>query len=416
MSLRDVLHGVWLEDRRIGLIHQRGDYTRFVFDEEYRQDPDRPVLGLRFEDEELAKPHTSALRLPPWFSNLLPEGRIRDWVADDRGVSADREMELLAHMGHDLPGAVRVLPADDAIAWHGPESQHSGLASPDTHSEGHPGWRMSLAGVQLKFSVLADHDRLTLPGSGEGGDWIVKLPDRQFADLPRNEYAMMSLAAAAGIDVPDLKLVHRDYIAGLPENVWPGAEQWAYAIRRFDRGPGRKLVHIEDLAQVRNVYPDRKYSGNFESVAALLYRRRDLDALREFARRLTFIILIGNGDAHLKNWSLIYKDPRRPTLSPAYDLVSTAIYRIGAQPEDLGLKFGGSKNFENVHLGTFQRLQERLSASEAELCYQVELTVQRVRNEWPRIADEFLDEMPQLRAHIAASLDSRSKSLLKFPR
>jgi HipA N-terminal domain len=70
-----------------------------------------------------AEPHRRALRrlrLPPWFSNLLPEGRLRDWIAADRKVSADREMELLAQVGHDLPGAVRVLPDEtpgDRPTW-----------------------------------------------------------------------------------------------------------------------------------------------------------------------------------------------------------------------------------------------------------------------------------------------------------
>jgi serine/threonine-protein kinase HipA len=68
------------------------------------------VLGLLFEQDPL-RTHAAALRLPPWFSNLLPEGLLREWIAADRRVSADREMELLAQVGHDLPGAVRVLPA-----------------------------------------------------------------------------------------------------------------------------------------------------------------------------------------------------------------------------------------------------------------------------------------------------------------
>lgn len=414
MTLREVLHGVWLGDRRIGLIHQRGDHTRFVFSEDYRGDPDRPVLGLHFEDERLTATHAASLRLPPWFSNLLPEGRIRDWVADDRGVSVDREMELLAHVGHDLPGAVRVLPAEispEEALWV--PSAAGSIARPSGDpADGHPGWRMSLAGVQLKFSVLADDDRLTLPASGEGGDWIVKLPDRQFANLPRNEYAMMSLAAAVGIDVPELRLVHRDQIAGLPPNVWTGGEEWAYAIRRFDRGPGRTLIHIEDLAQVRDFYADRKYSGNFETVAALLYRDTDLAALREFTRRLTFIVLISNGDAHLKNWSLIYRDARRPTLSPAYDLVSTAIYRAGPELEDLGLNFGGSRRFENVNLDTFRRLEERLGARGADLPRLVEEVVTRVHAEWPRVAEQHLSEMPDLRAYVADSTSRRGKTLL----
>lgn len=335
MSLPERVYAVWLGYTLVGHLHQRGDHTRFGLTEDYRADPDRPILGLIFEQDP-QRIHSAALRLPPWFSNLLPEGVLRTWIAQDRGVSVDREMELLAQVGHDLPGAAQVLPADGPPPGWSEAGEEPLLA---VEADRRAGWRFSLAGVQLKFSMLRRDDRLTLPAAGEGGDWIVKLPDRQYPDVPRNEYAMMSLAAAAGIEVPELALVHREDIAGLPPGIWPDHEEWAYAVRRFDRWVDGQPVHIEDLAQVRNFYPAQKYAGNYETVAALVYRRHDLEALTQFARRLAFMVLIGNGDGHLKNWSLIYRDPRRPTLSPAYDLVATAPYRSDGETEDLGLKF-----------------------------------------------------------------------------
>ncbi len=87
--------------------------------------------------------------------------------------------------------------------------------------------------------MLATDDRLTLPAYGEGGDWIVKLPDHRYSDVPRNEYTMMSLAASVGIDVPPVRLVHRDELDGLPQRVWQFAEEWAFAVRRFDRDQHR---------------------------------------------------------------------------------------------------------------------------------------------------------------------------------
>lgn len=113
MAPNETRHGVWLGERRVGTLNQRGDHTWFGFTEEYREDPQRPVLGLVFE-EDPDRRHSSSLRVPPWFSNLLPEGPQRRWIAAGRGVSVDREMELLAQVGHDLPGAVRVL-AEDAV-------------------------------------------------------------------------------------------------------------------------------------------------------------------------------------------------------------------------------------------------------------------------------------------------------------
>src|SRR5215467_869247 len=101
--------GVWISDRRAGTIVRVGDRTRFSLDRSYREDPERPVLGLAFEDRP-ERVHVATVRVAPWFSNLLPEGRLRDWIAGERGVNRQREIELLAQAGHDLPGAVRVLP------------------------------------------------------------------------------------------------------------------------------------------------------------------------------------------------------------------------------------------------------------------------------------------------------------------
>ena len=86
--------------------------------------------------------------------------------------------------------------------------------------------------------------------------------------------------------------MHRDEVEPLPESVWSGQDR-LFAVKRFDRGPVRELIHIEDMTQVRGFYPDAKYNGSFETVGALVYRGHDIESLREFVRRLTFNILIG---------------------------------------------------------------------------------------------------------------------------
>lgn len=407
MTPHEARYAVWLYRTRVGTLYQRGDYTRFVFTEDYLDDPYRPVLGMVFEQNLMAR-HAAALRLPCWFSNLLPEGRLREWIAADRNVSPQREMELLAQVGHDLPGAVRIMLAEDdseELDW----SSELPAVSSDGVDVETAAWRFSLAGVALKFSMLAKGDRLTLPAYGAGGDWIVKLPDQMYANVPNNEFAMMSLAASANIDVPEIRLVHRDEIDGLPPGVWPGQEEWAYAVRRFDRSVHRVPVHIEDLAQVRNVYPNDKYTGNYETVAALVYRGRDISALQDFARRLAFAILVSNGDAHLKNWSLIYPDRRIPKLAPAYDLVCTAFYM--GDGEQLGLKFGGTRRFDRIGLGTFGRLERRLRAQGAGLVECVGDLIEKVGEYWPE-HQEKLAVNPALLAYVQDSIVARSRSLL----
>ncbi|MEU6537821.1 HipA domain-containing protein [Streptomyces sp. NPDC047000] len=406
--LPEVFHAVLLHGVRVGTLCQRGDHTRFVLNQSYVENPARPVLGLRFE-EILTGSYAAALRLPRWFSNLLPEGPLREWIAQDRGVALDREMELLAQVGHDLPGAVQVLPADgpdDGWEW-----SESGVArkadSSARFADGESPWRFSLAGVALKFSMLAQGDRLTVPAGGRLGDWLVKFPDYRHPHVPRNEFAMMALAGHVGLDVPDVRLVHRDELDNVPDRMWPNGEEWAYAVRRFDRSPqpGRARIHIEDFAQVKDVYPIDKYNSSFETVASYAYRGRDLSALRETARRIAFSVAIGNGDAHLKNWSLIYRDQITPALSPAYDLVSTIPYTPSDEVEDLGLKLGGSKRFEAVSAASFVRLERRLGhrfgttgAGLAEIAVR---TAEDVSQAWPA-HEHLLSEVPDVRRAVTA--------------
>lgn len=371
----------------IGNLSIKGDFSRFWFCDEYIEDADRAVLGLQFE-EDLRQTWRASQRVPPWFSNLLPEGELRNLVARDQGVSARREAQLLLRLGRDLPGAVevRIKQAEAHASANAREGQifKPRLKPPSP-------WRFSLAGVALKFSGVRESERFTLlANDDEDSDWIVKLPDHKFSAVPENEFCVMSLAGEAGIDVPEIELVHRDRLPHLPCNVWPENAEFAFAIRRFDRGPNRQRVHIEDFAQVRNFYPEDRYLGTFESVASICYRRHDIRALSEFVKRFVFNSMIGNGDAHLKNWSLIYADRRIPTLSPAYDLVATQPYIASGQ---LGLKFDGSSDFSRLRIASFGKLQRRLGAKGLDLCEIASDMVDKVLRLWcDRGADLLADQ------------------------
>ncbi|CAM3453749.1 type II toxin-antitoxin system HipA family toxin [Stackebrandtia soli] len=394
VTLIEKHHAVILYGHRIGVLSQRGDHVRFAVTEDYRSDPRRPVLGMRFE-ERLDDPYSAALRLPPWFSNLLPEGALRRWIADAGHVSADREMELLATIGHDLPGAVQVVPADTVDA-EGNWEEPPGFSGPKS-GEPEP-WRFSLAGVAMKLSMLQRGDRLTVPAYGERGDWIVKLPDQGFSGVPHNEFAMMRFAAESGIDVPETRLVHREELPAVPDRLWPRGEEWAYAVKRFDRADDerRTPIHIEDFTQILDRYPGAKYEGSYETVGALIYRGRHREDLQEFARRLAFCVLIGNGDAHLKNWSMIYRDRLTARLAPVYDLVSTFVYRDDGDIEDLALKFNGGRRFDGIVPSSFDRLEQRLDSrfgiSEAQLADVVSDLAVRARGALPEALGRLADE------------------------
>ena len=335
---------VLLGDVQVGvLVREAGGRFRFLFAEPYAEMSNRPTLSLSYEAApgELMSlaPRAYAGRLPPFFSNLLPEGPLRDLLIRRARVPPSDEFALLRALGEDLPGGVRVIdPGAEA-----------GIATdpPDQHEQDEPGTilRFSLAGIQLKMSaVLKTDGALTIPAGGVGGDWIVKWPARTMDSVPENEFTMMTLAGEIGIPVPEVRLVALGGVAGLPEEMGEWTER-GLAVRRFDRRERGVRVHMEDFAQVFGKFPERKYEDHSYANIAAALAVMTADGREEamaFVRRAVFSALIGNGDAHLKNWAVLYEDPARPTLTPAYDLVSTIPYL----PRDrLALGFGGSKDF-----------------------------------------------------------------------
>lgn len=309
-------------------------------------------LGLLGPDDRLAhEPRPTARRLHPFFSNLLPEGRLRQYIADKARIHPDREFPLLGLVGEDLPGAVIVRPHGHAVPVP------DGGATPVLSPEAGP-IKFSLAGVQLKFSAVREaKGGLTIPATGRGGAWIVKLPSETHDAVPETEFAMMTLAKAVGIEVPACDLVPLDRIAGLPEGL--RQDRRAYVVKRFDRD-GAARVHMEDFAQIFGIYPEEKYSRVSErNIAEVIWRETGETGLRQYIRRLVFNAAIGNGDMHAKNWSLIYRDGRTPALSPAYDLLTTLPY-VGAG-ETLALTLVGTRDFSKFDEARLIRLAEKAS-------------------------------------------------------
>lgn len=274
-----------------------GDQTLFVFDQAYINDPDRPTLSISFKDafgELITDTKPWRVRLPPFFSNLLPEGALREYLARKAGLNPDREFFLLWILGRDLPGAITVSPADGE-AWP-PVDQPGEIPRPN---ERDTLLCFSLAGVQLKFSaVMAATGGLSIPAEGVGGSWVVKLPSMRFEGVPENEFVMMELARAIGIDVPEVRLIPLNKISGLPDDV-VRLKGNALAVKRFDRAEDGGVIHIEDFAQVFGLYPEKKYErASYRNIAEVLWAETGEEGVAEFTRRLVFNVLIGNADMH----------------------------------------------------------------------------------------------------------------------
>jgi serine/threonine-protein kinase HipA len=344
------------------LTRVEGDRTLFAFNQDYLEDETRPTLSLGFKDD-LGRLITDfnpvRTRVMPFFSNLLPEGRMRTYLAERAGVNPEREFFLLWVLGKDLPGAITVEPADGE-AWPPGASETQESVQENVRENA---LRFSLAGVQLKFSAIEDARKgLTIPAKGIGGSWIVKLPSREFDGVPENEYSMMTLARLVGIDVPAIRLIDVSAIGNLPSGI-ETLKGRALAIERFDRLTDGTPVHIEDFAQVFGVYPRDKYKkASAMNMAAVVGAEGGEADIAEFVRRLTFNTLIGNADMHLKNWSVIYPDRRNAAIAPAYDFVSTILY---IPDETAALKVSRSKRFDEfsedelAHMAARARLPEK---------------------------------------------------------
>ncbi len=320
----------------------------FTFAHEYinLEESSRPTLTLKhYHQTEFVfrKQLKSRQKLPPFFSNLLPEGELREYVLRNLKIHMDHEFEMFSELGRDLPGAItaRELLSDEIppYALEGrPEIKPGRLLRKEDDNE-----RFSLSGVLMKFSMFEKEGDFFISKSKNIGQWIIKVPSTRFLQVPLNEYSSMRLAQAAGIKIPDIRLVKLNNIKGFPDIKMPD-EEFAYAVNRFDRKHDKR-IHTEDFAQVFEFYPAEKYKRtNYDTVARTIYNvfpDAHID-IQEFMARLIVNIMIGNGDAHRKNVSLLSRDDH-VALSPAYDLVSSRLV-IPEEADELALTLNGRQN------------------------------------------------------------------------
>ncbi len=385
---------VHLGDTHVGrLALITGDRAFFAFDEHYLSDENRPVLSQSFFTQSgdlIPETKITQTKLPSFFSNLLPEGHLRTYLAKRGGIKPAREFKLIELLGEDLPGAVVIKPLDGLPAWQESDEERDSSEVP---------YRFSLAGIQLKFSALAESSGgLTIPASGVGGDWIVKLPAQNFAQVPENEWAMLHLASEIGIPVPETRLIDLKGITGLPD-LGALSGNKALAVKRFDRAGQGRRIHIEDFAQVYSVYPNNKYDKvSYANIANMIWTLTGEPGLVDFIRRLVFNIVIGNGDMHLKNWSLIYPDGRTPQLAPAYDFVSTVPYI----PNDrLALNLAGTKDMSAITLTHFAKLVKKARVPEYLVLNTVKEAVEQSIQAWRKhkggypLSDEIRERLDQ---------------------
>lgn len=322
-----------VNDRLLGYLRENSASWELEYASEWSSATDAFDLAPALRRDQRVHSDGASLRPVQWyFDNLLPEEALRSALAKEARVPTEDAFGLLAYFGAESAGSLVLSDREKAVA---PERGLKPLplselsrrigSLPQVSLGRNAPKKMSLAGAQHKLPIVLDDDRLFEPLPGTPSTHILKpnhLLGARYPASVMNEYFTMRLAREAGLVVPNTWRIY------VPQPV--------YIIERFDRIRGdspddARRLHIIDTCQLLNRAPTFKYTAahlDTLAQAVALCRERALARQRLYGW-LTFNILVGNADNHLKNISFLV-DTSGIHLAPAYDLLCTAVYETRA--------------------------------------------------------------------------------------
>ena len=307
----------------------------------------------------------------PFFAGLLPEGQLRSLIAQQLQVSSQNDFALLDHIGGECAGAVtflepgQTLPVatgSEDVQWLHDEEVVAILDELPRRPmlAGKDGLRLSLAGAQDKLPVVFDGARIGLPLNGAPSSHILKPPIHAVEDSVINEGFCMTLAEAMHLK-PATSKIHRVL------------DRSFLLVERYDRlidiQGCRQRLHQEDFCQALGVVPEMKYQNEGGPDLARcfdLVRRATRPSAPQVLRLLDYVIfnaLIGNHDAHAKNFSLLYSG-KTSVLAPFYDMLSTAVYPT-LTPK-MAMKIGSKYKFSEVQARHWEQFAESVILTKAQ--------------------------------------------------
>jgi len=352
---------VYLNAERVGTLEQDDSgLMQFSYDQAWLETPSAMPLSRSLP---LQSDVFSGKKARPFFAGILPEEGPRKKVAEILGISDINDFAMLERIGGECAGAVSLLP--EGVAPTDPKkARNRELTEPELRQliaelpnrplmVGTDGLRLSLAGAQDKVPVIVHDNRLSLPLDGTPSTHILKPEPDRFLGLAANEMFCMTLARAVGLNVP-----HTEYrLIGKKASI---------LVQRYDRATDEDgdttRLHQEDFCQALGFPPERKYQAEggprLSDCISLLrdWSTAPVLDIPSFINGLIFNVLIGNADAHGKNYSLLYSGGER-RLSPYYDLVSTL-----AWPElskNLAMKIGGCESVNAFTMGDWKKMAKK---------------------------------------------------------
>ncbi len=359
---------VWLFAERVGTLALVDGRLNFCYAPDWLSHKD--VVALSASLPLQAEPFDDR-KTRPFFSGLLPEGQMRRLIAQQFQVSGQNDFALLDHIGGECAGAVtflepgQTLPVStggDDVQWLSDEEVVAILDELPRRPmlAGKDGLRLSLAGAQDKLPVVFDGARIGLPLNGVPSTHILKLVIHAVEDSVINEGFCMALAEAMQLKPAKSKIHHvldRSFLL----------------VERYDRlidaYGHRQRLHQEDFCQALSVVPEMKYQnegGPDLAQCFALVRSATRPSAPQILRLLDYVIfnaLIGNHDAHAKNFSLLYSG-KAAVLAPLYDTLSTAVYPTLTQK--MAMKIGSKYKFSEVQTRHWEQFAEGVGFTKAQ--------------------------------------------------
>lgn len=322
---------VWLYGVRVATIDRERGRPRLVYtgDALGRYPLGTPLLSLSLP---IATRRYTQGVVRPFLDGLLPEGNARIAIARDVGVSPEDTFGLIRELGRDCAGAVVIQPDEDPPPSH-PTTVTAQPLGPDEIAHlvkdlrsaplGVGGRvRISLAGIQEKLVLTRMPDgSWGRPIDGTPSTHILKPEIATYPQTVENEAFCMRIARHLDLDVAEIETTE---IGG----------RKLIVVKRYDRivsaDGSVERVHQEDFCQATNLPPETKYEGeggpSLRRIAGILESVAAPDSLEKLLRAVTLNVLIGNGDAHAKNLSLLHEPTGGLALAPLYDLLCTLQY------------------------------------------------------------------------------------------
>ena len=406
---------VYLQDKLVGCLEQTdsGDLA-FAYDADYLEAASYGIsLSMPLSTESYKGPQVKA-----FFSGLLPEESVRDRLAKYLGLSEKNPFALLEAVGGDCAGALALYPYGEQP----PKASDDVEVLDDTRLRevldlikrrpmlaGDDGYRLSLAGAQDKLAVGFKDEKVLLIKGGAPTTHILKPIIERVKDSAHNELFCMKLANMVGLDVPEASL---HFVGDTPY----------YLVERYDRQIGEDgvitRIHQEDFCQALGIAPEIKYEREggpniaaCQDVIAKHAARPAADQIK-LLNIVLFNYLVGNADAHGKNFSLLYKG-KKPELAPAYDLLSTAIYLDLS--EKMAMKIGGKYKPKDVFLRHFHRLVPDTKAAQSAMNRQIKTKTEKMMEAAPSLKASLIRDglASDVFDEIIAIIEERAKRLIE---